>query len=158
MKRALICIFVYLCVAMPEVWSQRVVVGGELSRTLSREGVEWLTDRPSTRGKALLVEFFHTTNVACMEHVDVLNEWAGELAEWLNVVVVTREPSEQVAPILMHEYQYSYVAIDEGGVLFNLYEVPYVPYAVLIDPKGEVLWVGNGAALSKENIKKLLQL
>lgn len=135
---------------------QRVGVGARLPRLVGGDVVEWITDRPQLKGRALLLDFFHTNNQLCLERVDEVNRWADKLSEKLNVVVVTREPSEQVAPILMHEYQYCYVAIDERGVLFQRYEVPYVPYAVLMDHRGEVLWIGNASSLRLETIENLL--
>lgn len=75
----------------------------------------------------------------------------------LDVVVVAREPVEQVASILLHDYQNAYVALDEQGNLFRQLEVPHVPYALLLSPQGEVLWLGNPTKLTTAILDKLLQ-
>lgn len=134
--------------------AQRVAVGGYVA-PLQTTG--WLTDCPNLKGKALLVEFFHSTNEQCKARVEEVNELAHTYNNILNVVVVAREPAEQVASILLHDYQNAYVALDEKGVIFEQLEVPHVPYAMLISPRGQVLWLGNPTRLTRATIEKLLQ-
>ena len=96
--------------------AQRVAVGGYVA-PLQTTG--WLTDCPNLKGKALLVEFFHSTNEQCKARVEEVNELAHTYNNILNVVVVAREPAEQVASILLHDYQNAYVALDEKGVFLS---------------------------------------
>lgn len=132
-------------------YGQYIAVGARAPRI---EASEWLTDKPSLRGKALLVEFFHSTNPACRERIDQLNQLADNYKEVLNVVVVAREPREQIAEMMLHEYQHVYVAIDEPGSVFGQFEVRYVPFSVLADRKGVILWTGNSALLDSKTLDK----
>ena len=116
----------------------------------------WLTDRPTLKGKALLVEFFHSTNQECRERIDELNQIAALYKESLNVVVVAREPQEQIAEMMLHEYQHFYVAIDEAGTIFKSFDVRYVPYSVLTNHRGVILWTGNSALLDQSTIDKII--
>lgn len=134
--------------------AQRVVVG---SYVLTSMDTEWLTDAPNLKGKALFVEFFHSANADCRARVEEVNELAYTYNNIMNVVVVAHEPAEQVASLLLHDYQNAYVAIDEQGLFFGRFEVPHVPYALLISERGEVLWLGNPMRLDKKTIEKLLQ-
>lgn len=134
--------------------SAQVITVGARAPRLSNS--EWLTDTPSLRGKALIVEFFHSTNDACQERIEPLNSLADTYKERLNVVVVAREPREQIAEMLLHDYQFFYVAIDEGGRVFKDFEVRYVPYSLLIDERGTILWTGNSALLDGKIIDKYL--
>ncbi len=133
--------------------AQRVVVG---SRAPQIKGVEWISDRLEKSDKALMVEFFHSSNKDCREHIDHLNALACDYRHEMDVLMLTREPSEQVAGMLLHEYQYFYIAADESGGLFRAFDVKHVPYAVIISPKGVVVWAGNPLTLTNEILKKTL--
>ncbi len=118
--------------------------------------VEWISDRLEESDKALMVEFFHSSNVDCREHIEDLNAMACDYRYDMDVLMLTREPAEQVAGMLLHEYQYFYVAIDESGKVFRAFGVSHVPYAVVINPKGIIVWAGNPLSLTDSTIKKLL--
>lgn len=150
-----VCALVLTCGTMCA--QQRHAVGGYALPIGNHR--EWLSDRPEDLvGKALLVEFVHTANSRCREDVEKANEWAHTYNNILNVVMVTREPAEQVVAVLMHEYQYAYVALDEQGTIYRKFEVPHVPYAVLLSPQGGVLWMGNPANLNGEMLEQLLDV
>lgn len=151
MKRLLIFIFALL--GTLTLSAQRVEVGTRAPRI---SGVEWISDQLERSNKALMVEFFHSSNRDCCEHIAPLNELAKEFRYDMDVVMLTREPAEQVAYMLLHEYQYTYVATDESGDMFRAFGVNHVPYAVIISPSGLVLWMGNPLTLDKKTIKKLL--
>lgn len=133
--------------------AQRVEVGARAPRI---RDVEWISDEPEKSTRALMVEFFHSTNEDCREHIDHLNALASDFRHDMDVVMLTREPAEQVAYMLLHEYQFFYVATDESGNIFRSFGVNHVPYAVIINPKGTIVWVGNPLTLDSKTIKKLL--
>ena len=56
--------------------------------------------------------------------------------------------------MMLHEYQHVYVAIDEPGSVFGQFEVRYVPFSVLADRKGVILWTGNSALLDSKTLDK----
>jgi len=119
-------------------------------------GVEWISDRPALGGKALMVGFFHSSNSTCLKLIEPCNRLAAQESALLNIVVVTREPAEQVARLLLHDYQYFYVAIDERGKVFDSFGASYVPYAVIVDKGGTIVWTGNPANLTEQTVRKLL--
>lgn len=134
--------------------AQRVEVGYYAPRI---EGVEWISDPYVASNKYLLVEFFHSTNQDCRARIEVCNSLARDYRNSLEVVMFTREPSEQVASMLLHDYQYFYVGVDESGKLFRAFGTNYVPYAVVINPKGRIVWTGNPTLLTKDTLEKLLR-
>lgn len=155
MKR-LVSIVVLLVAAVWSLWGQRVEVGAKAPRI--RE-VEWISDKFETPATPMpmLVEFFHSTNSDCRARIDVCNEIAKHLRHELRVVMLTREPAEQVASMLLHEYQYFYVASDERGDTFRAFGVNHVPYAVVVGASGKVVWCGNPVELTTEQLKKIIQ-
>lgn len=159
MKRFVLILLATLCgvwvLGIDSLAAQSVVVGARAPRL---QGNEWLTDSPDLKGKALLVEFFHSTNQTCRERIEPLNNLGNRFKEQLNVVVVVREPREQVVNLLLHEYQYFYIALDEQGSIFRTFEVRYVPYAVLMDHRGNILWTGNSSQLTDSVIDKYINI
>lgn len=152
MKR-LLCIIVALVATTLTLKAQRVEVGSIAPQI---QGVEWISDTPQLGDRALMVEFFHSSNEDCRTHIDLCNSLSHHFLDKMDVVMLTREPSEQVASLLMHEYQFFYVAADESGATFRAFGVNHVPFAVIIDDSGEVVWIGNPWALTKEIIEKLI--
>ena len=154
MKR-LVLIVMCVMLGAGALSAQRLVaVGRYITPTMN---VKWLSDSPALGGKALLLEFFHSANSDCRSRVEEVNDLAYTYNNILDVVVVAREPVEQVASILLHDYQNAYVGIDEQGALFGQMEVPHVPYAILLSPRGEVLWLGNPTKLTTATLDKLLK-
>jgi hypothetical protein len=49
------------------------------------------------------------------------------------------------------------VAIDSEGLLSKFFSVSSIPYAVLADKSGKVVWVGHPAELDESQIEKLLK-
>ena len=171
MKRFLL-IVAFVALGVGVLSAQRVSVGRYVMPTLD---AVWLSDRPALNdGKALFLEFFHSTNTQCRARVDEVNELAYTYNNILNVVVVAREPAEQVASILLHDYQNAYVAIDEiarqvirdigynsGEMCFDGNSCAVLTSVHAQSPDiamGEVLWIGNPTRLTKATIEKLLQL
>lgn len=152
MKR-LFCILVAVFVGVLSLSAQRVEVG---SYAPYIGGVEWISDPLERSDKALMVEFFHSSNKECCDHIEHLNALACDYRHEMDVLMLTREPSEQVAGMLLHEYQYFYVATDESGRQFRAFDVKHVPYAVIISSKGVIIWAGNPLTLNDSTIKKLL--
>lgn len=155
MKRTITILIFVLLVCLPQwVRAQRAEVG---MRAPYIHSVEWISDCPEKSNKAMMVEFFHSSNEECREHIEHLNALACDYRKEMDVVMLTREPSEQVAGMLLHEYQYFYVATDESGAMFRAFGVSHVPYAVIVNRKGVIVWCGNPMILNYATLKKLLQ-
>lgn len=105
-----------------------------------------------------MVVFFHSSNEECRTYINICNALAYEFRDNLNVVVVTKEPAEQVTSMLMHDYQFFYAATDEKGALFEDFNVRHVPYAVIINRKGYIVWAGNPLNLDTKTIQNTLNI
>ena len=74
------------------------------------------------------------------------------------VIVVAMEPKERIAPSLArYMSERFYVAIDLSGRVFKSYGIRYVPFGVLVDPKGRAQWIGNPKLATSESIKRNLK-
>jgi hypothetical protein len=154
MKRTL-CILFALLGAAASLRAQRAEVGAKAPRI---SGVEWISDAPEEIGGITMVLFFHSSNKECRELIEVCNALAYNFRDNMNVIVLTREPAEQVASLLMHDYQFFYVATDEKGDLFEDFGARHVPYAVIINRKGRIEWTGNPCYIDQNTIQNIINL
>lgn len=154
MKRTIFLTLVAL-VASLAVRAQEIVIG---ERVPDFRPTEWLGAQPSEDDRrATLLVFYHTESQPCVEtlpHID-------SLARAMNnerVIVVAMEPKERIAPSLArYMSERFYVAIDLSERVFKSYGIRYVPFGVLVDPKGRAQWIGNPKLATSESIKRNLK-
>lgn len=117
---------------------------------------KWLTEAPSLDGKAVMVEFFHSSNQKSIDRLRTLDDLARKGGNKLAVVVVTKEDSPEVGAMLTEGAPAYSVGYDTGST-FPDFEARYVPYAVLYDRRGRILWVGNPTTMKNEDIIGMLK-
>lgn len=152
MKR--ITLLAALLLAALPLSAQRLVIG-ERAPELKVE--RWLSAAPSLDNKAVMVEFFHSSNQKSADRLPQLSQLARANADKLTVVVLTREDDPTVTARLLDGNPAYYAGYDGTGAAFNSFEARYVPYAVIYDKRGRVLWVGNPSSLSDSDIKTLIK-
>ncbi len=115
----------------------------------------WLDDRQPAEAPMTYVEFFHSSNRASAASLDRLRELSAKVGDRLRIVIVAHEPETKVAPILApYLSPHIGVGIDPGGKLFAAYGVNYVPFGVLLGPRGRALWMGNTLQLTPDILEK----
>lgn len=152
MKRTLL-MAALLFAALP-LAAQRLIIG-ERAPELKVE--RWLTSAPSTTNKAVMVEFFHSSNPQGTERLARLDELARNNKDKLTVVVVTRENDTVVTGRILEGNPSYYVGYDGEGTAFTSFEARYVPYSVIYDKRGRVLWVGNPSSLSNTEVEEIIK-
>ncbi|MCC8034475.1 MAG: redoxin domain-containing protein [Rikenellaceae bacterium] len=116
---------------------------------------EWLWGGPSDDSKARLIEFFHPGSSQCAARIGNISAIARKFSEELNVILISKEPAESVRKVTGKDGTY-FAAIDDGGKTFEAYSVRFVPFGVLIDRRGRVVWFGNPVSLTESQIKRLI--
>ncbi len=121
---------------------------------------EWISDKPETKGKFILIDFWATWCGPCRKAIPELNEFQKEFKDQLIVIGISDEPAEKVKSLKEPAIEY-YNAIDSKKTMKNILEVQGIPHVILIDPKGIIRWEGfpllEGHALTSEVIKKLIE-
>lgn len=117
---------------------------------------QWLNEKPSGE-KARLINFYHSSSREAGALLAGMSRYAGQYAEKLSVIVIAREPKEKVQAALLNDSPGYAAAIDEDGRTFASFGVKVVPFGVLIDTKGKILWFGNPAQLDTATLDKLLK-
>ncbi|MBQ2020231.1 MAG: TlpA family protein disulfide reductase [Rikenellaceae bacterium] len=154
MKRTIFLTLVAL-VASLAVRAQEIVIG---ERVPDFRPTEWLGAQPSEDDRrATLLVFYHTESQPCVETLPHIDSLARAMKNE-RVIVVAMEPKERIAPSLArYMSERFYVAIDLSEKVFKSYGIRYVPFGVLVDPKGRAQWIGNPKLATSESIKRNLK-
>ena len=154
MKRTIFLTLVAL-VASLAVRAQEIVIG---ERVPDFRPTEWLGAQPSEDDRrATLLVFYHTESQPCVETLPHIDSLARAMKNE-RVIVVAMEPKERIAPSLARYMSGRfYVAIDLSERIFKSYGIRYVPFGVLVDPKGRAQWIGNPKLATSESIKRNLK-
>lgn len=121
---------------------------------------KWLSDKPKTKGKFVLIDFWATWCGPCKIAIPELNRLKTEFENDLVVIGISDEPKEKVTALISPQIEY-YSAIDTQRSMYNSLEVKGIPHCILIDPNGIVRWEGypllTGYKLSSEVIKDIIE-
>ena len=154
MKRNILITLLVLLTAFA-ARAQEIVIG---ERVPDLRPTEWLGAAPAEDDRrATLVVFYHTESQPCVEALPQLDRLVRGLKD-VRLIVVAMEPKERIAPSLAKYMSAQfYVAIDQSGNAFDSYGIRYVPFGVLVDPKGRAQWIGNPTLATPESLKRNLK-
>ncbi|MCK0132633.1 TlpA family protein disulfide reductase [Flavobacteriaceae bacterium F08102] len=120
---------------------------------------KWLTKKPNTDGKFILIDFWATWCGPCKRAIPDLNKYHQKFSDNLVVIGLSNESKKKVKAMKIPKIAY-FNAIDTKERLKQIYEVKRIPHCVLIDPNGIVVWEGwphqNGYELTEETIGNLI--
>lgn len=120
---------------------------------------KWLSDKPNTKGKFILIDFWATWCGPCKRAIPELNKFKTEFENDLVVIGISDETKEEVNKLIDPKIEY-YSAIDTNRKMYNFLEIAAIPHCILIDPDGIIRWEGypilRGYELTSEVIKKII--
>jgi len=121
---------------------------------------KWLSEKPETKGKFLIIDFWATWCGPCKKAIPELNEFQKEFKDQLIVIGLSDETQARVKKMTTPVIDY-YSAIDTKKRTKRSYEVRGIPHCVIINPKGIVVWEGwphlKGFELTSNVIKRLIK-
>jgi thiol-disulfide isomerase/thioredoxin len=121
---------------------------------------KWLTDKPETKGKFILIDFWATWCGPCKTAIPKLNRFNTEFANDLIVIGISDETKEELNNLTDPKIEY-YSAIDTERTMYNTLEIQGIPHCILIDPDGIVRWEGypilNGFMLTSKVIRDIIE-
>ena len=150
MKKALLILSFALASAAGSATAQNVVLG---DRVPDLKVSKWLDDRQPAAAPETYIEFFHSSNPACVTSLDKLKKLTGKLGTKLRVIVVTKEDPAKIAPLLK-PYLSQQIGVALGAEKgFTAFGVTYVPFGVLTDAKNRAVWMGNSLQFNEKLIE-----
>lgn len=119
----------------------------------------WLSEKPETAGKYVLVEFWATWCPPCRRSIPLLNRLAEKFADELVVIGISDETEADVRKLKRPAITY-HSAIDTQARMKNELGVFGIPHVIIIEPGGFVVWEGFPLLptyeLTAEKIEKIL--
>lgn len=150
MKKVLLILSFALASAIGSVTAQNVVLG---DRVPDLKVSKWLDDRQPAAAPATYIEFFHSSNPACVTSLDKLKKLTGKLGTKLRVIVVTKEDPAKITSLLK-PYLSQQIGVALGAEKgFTAFGVTYVPFGVLTDAKNRAVWMGNSLQFNEKLIE-----
>lgn len=151
MKRFILSIILVLFAANGLI-AQNIVIG---ERAPDLKVKEWLGPKPA-EGLPRLIEFFYSSSAPSLDRLAPLDKLATKYASKMSVVLIAKESREKIMEVVKPSTRKFSTALDDAGKSFSSYGVQFVPFSVLVDSRGKVLWMGNSASLTDQEIEKYL--
>lgn len=151
MKKALLILLSAWLLKPADSQAQNIILGEKVPEL---KAAGWIDNRHPAPAPITYVEFFHSSNPACINSLKRLRALATKPKSDLRVIVVTREDTARIAPMLrpyLSERVTATIHADRG---FSAFGVTYVPFGVLIDARNRALWMGNSLQFNEKVIEQ----
>lgn len=115
---------------------------------------KWSGSAPVFKGKFVLLTFWTGWSVPCQKWIPQFNAFQKTFADRLQVIgLVPEADAEDRSMESKVEFPF---AVDEKGRIQSAVGVKSVPFVVLMDPAGVILYEGHPAALGEKELKAIL--
>ena len=102
----------------------------------------------------VLVDFWATWCGPCIYAAQYLNDLQQMFPDQLYIVSLSNEDLSKVKEFIKKHPIGLNVSIDDGKSTFEKFNVQSLPYSVLLDASGKVIWSGNPTNLKPEMVRK----
>ncbi|MCK4872879.1 MAG: TlpA family protein disulfide reductase [Phycisphaerales bacterium] len=122
----------------------------------------WITDKPKTAGKVLVIDFWATWCPPCRTAIPHMNEFAETFGEQVCLIGLSDEsPADFVAGMLKYklardDFHYA-LALDPKRRMFNVIQIQGIPHGIVISSDGIVRWQGHPAGLTEKTLRQIVQ-
>ena len=138
-----------------KMWAQSIL--GQKAPELVVES--WLGDKPETKGKFVLIDFWATWCGPCRKAIPELNGFHRKYRDQLVVIGISDEPAQKVKAFASPKIEY-FSAIDSKARMKDALAVKGIPHVIIINPEGIVVWEGfpflSGFELTDEVVARLI--
>ncbi|HMP84221.1 MAG TPA: TlpA disulfide reductase family protein [Verrucomicrobiota bacterium] len=115
---------------------------------------KWLTPKPNTNGKFVLIDFWATWCGPCRQSIPGLNKLANKHKDRMVVIGLSDETEAEVRAMKSPKIEYS-MAIDTQDRMSRAVQVTGIPHALLLDPQGIVRFEGMPHYLTDAALEKI---
>lgn len=122
---------------------------------------EWLTEKPNTEGKVVLIDIWATWCGPCVKSIPKLNAWQKQFKDDLVIIAISDEETSKVKSFMEKtEISYSMAIDSQKRLKKGILDVKGIPYALIIDREGVVRWQGiptlKAGPLTTEIIEEII--
>lgn len=118
---------------------------------------KWISEKPNTEGKFIMLEFWGTYCSPCLRHIPKLNALHAKYNDRIAVIGLSSEKAKKVIGFKgykdkegkIHQIEY-YNAIDTTSTLNKAAGVKALPTTVIIDPNGKIAFLGPPAMIKEK--------
>lgn len=137
---------------------QDFVNGRMVGKTVEPMRLDYFGAKPASLGnKVVLIDFWAVWCEPCRHSIPELNKLHAELGErGLVVLGMTRDDGKSIADFVTRFPMQFPVGTDVDGAFFKRLAVRAMPYAVLADRSGTIIWQGDPGELTRERIEAAL--
>ncbi|HNZ70170.1 MAG TPA: TlpA family protein disulfide reductase [Prolixibacteraceae bacterium] len=140
---SLLCLLFLTSGVTAQVWIQKVLSPTQINRYEGHHLV--------------LVDFWATWCAPCIHASKQLTNTQEVFRRDLTIISLTREPEPVVQKFIEKHHPGLTIALDEYGRTFDFYGVnQMLPWSVLLNQRGELLWKGHPADLSHAMIERFI--
>jgi len=148
MKKILLLAIMAACINQAGL-AQKLIIG---SKVPDFKGVKWQSTAP-VQGKAKLVEFYSATNPTSAK---LYSNLAGIQSKYSNIeiIVLYREDNPEMSQLASRDGSKYLFGYDANGTTYDALGVKFLPFTMLIDSKGNLLWQGNLSNINDQVLQK----
>lgn len=131
--------------------------GVSLGEPLPAHQIHYLDQAPDPQARLTLIDFWATWCAGCIASIPQLNSWQQKFgADGLAVVGATNEAEDDL-PRFLAKFPMAYpVGVEGKPGLHDLLKIRAMPYAILVDSKGIIVWRGQPESLNDAVIAHFL--
>lgn len=116
---------------------------------------EWFSEKPDLKGKFIALDFWSVTCKPCIAGFAHVNELHRKYKD--KVVFIATSTDKNPESVYVFDSGptiefYSMLPQDK-----EIYKIKYIPYMILIDPKGIVRFSGNGFDLTESKLDEIIE-
>jgi len=120
------------------------------------DGLKFLTRKPETEGRVVMVEFWATWCGPCVKNIPHLNELHKMFRDTVAIIGVSDEEADVVKEFMGRKNMDYAVALDRSASIKGSLAVRGIPHAIIMSPDGVVRWQGHPAGLDVLTLQQIV--
>jgi thiol-disulfide isomerase/thioredoxin len=131
--------------------------GVKVGTPVPANDLQFLGEAPELPNRVVLIDFWATWCEECRETIPKLNALHEKFANnGLVIVGVSQETKAEVIPLLEKLQMHYPLAVEGTKSLHKAFGIRAIPYAILVDRSGHVVWRGQPSEITDELVLSLL--
>lgn len=153
MKRCIIIIFALVLTTI-SAHGQNIIIGDKVPEVKDKL---WLMDAEPDEAPYTCIMFYHSESELCITSLRNTQQLFDEYNDLFNLVIITKEYHDQAGVTLTSLLSdHTGVIFDEGGKIFRVFGIKFLPFSIIFDQRGTILWCGNSSAIDFDVVRNIV--